>query len=113
MPKHPGLWSAHDEESGHQRRYTSAGLRAVVEGAGFTVERQTSFFSALLAPMALRRLVQRSPREGVAAAEVTDPTGGGGALAEAWTGCWPMNAGLCAAATRRTGTSILLVARRG
>ena len=46
VPKHPRLWSAHDEESGHQRRYTADGLRSVVEQAGFTVEHQTSFFSA-------------------------------------------------------------------
>ena len=113
VPKHPGLWSAHDEESGHQRRYTSARLRAVVEGAGFTVERQTSFFSALLAPMALRRVVQRSPRKGVAAAEVTDPTGGGGALAGGLDRLLAHERRSLRRRDRRTGTSILLVARRG
>jgi SAM-dependent methyltransferase len=113
VPKHPGLWSAHDDESGHQRRYTSAGLRAVVEDAGFIVERQTSFFSALLAPMALRRVVQRSPRKGGAAAEVTDPTGGGGALAGGLDRLLAHERRSLRRRDRRTGTSILLVARRG
>lgn len=113
VPKHPGLWSAHDEESGHQRRYTTAGLRSVVEAAGFTVERQTSFFSALLGPMALRRVVQRSPREGHAAAEVTDPTGGGGALAGGLGRLLAHERRSLRRRDRHTGTSVLLVARRG
>ncbi|HEY5887063.1 MAG TPA: hypothetical protein VIT24_05005, partial [Acidimicrobiales bacterium] len=105
--------SAHDDESGHQRRYTNAGLRSVVEAAGFTVERQTSFFSALLGPMALRRLVRRSPREGDAAAEVTDPTGGDGALAAGLERLLAHERRSLRRRDRRTGTSILLVARRG
>ena len=111
VPKHPGLWSAHDDESGHQRRYTAAALRSMVEAAGFTVEHQTSFFSALLAPMALRRLVQRSPRED--AATVTDPTGGGGAMAGVLDRLLARERRSLRRRTRRTGTSLLLVARRG
>ena len=112
VPKHPGLWSAHDEESGHQRRYTTSALRSVVEGAGFTVERQTSFFSALLAPMALRRLLHRSPRDGGAAAKVTDPTSGGGTLAGGLDRLLDHERRSLRRRDRRTGTSILLVARR-
>jgi SAM-dependent methyltransferase len=108
VPKHQWLWSAHDDESGHQRRYSSASLRTVVTDAGFTVERQTSMFSVLLLPMAVRRLVHRTAREGDAAAEVADPTGN------------PVLQRLLARERRslqrrdrRTGTSLLLVARRG
>jgi SAM-dependent methyltransferase len=108
VPKHPGLWSGHDEESGHRRRYTAASLRAVVTEAGFTVERETSLFSVLLLPMALRRLVQRRARTGGAAAGVTDPTGNPVVqrlLARERSSLRRRN--------RRTGTSLLLVARRG
>ena len=111
VPKHPRLWSAHDEESGHQRRYTSAALRSVVEQAGFIVDHQTSFFSALLAPMALRHLIQRTPREDTST--VTDPTGGGGAMAGILDRLLAHERRSLARRTRRTGTSLLLVARRG
>jgi SAM-dependent methyltransferase len=108
VPKHPRLWSAHDDESGHQRRYTSASLRRVVADAGFVVERETSLFSALLVPMAVRSLVHRKPRTGEAAARVTDPTSGalfGRLLAHERRSLRRRD--------RRTGTSLLLVARRG
>ena len=108
VPKHPRLWSAHDDESGHQRRYTAASLRKVVTDAGFVVERETSLFSVLLVPLAVRSVVQRTPREGAAGAGVTDPTGS------------PLLERLLAherrslrRRDRRTGTSLLLVARRG
>ncbi len=111
VPKHPALWSAHDVESGHQRRYTTASLRQVVTDAGFTVERVTSLFTALLLPMAVRRLVHRAPREGEAAAEVTDPTGGG-PLAGVLDRLLAHERRSLRRRTRRTGTSLLLVARR-
>ncbi|MEB3329674.1 MAG: class I SAM-dependent methyltransferase [Candidatus Sericytochromatia bacterium] len=41
VPAHPWLWSAHDAFLHHQRRYTAAGLRACLEGAGFEVLRLT------------------------------------------------------------------------
>jgi SAM-dependent methyltransferase len=112
VPKHPGLWSAHDDESGHQRRYTAASLRKVVTDAGFAVERETSLFSVLLLPMAVRRVVQRSPREGSEAAEVTDPTGAGGRLAGVLDRLLAHERRSLRRRTRRTGTSLLMVARR-
>ena len=112
VPKHPGLWSAHDDESGHQRRYTTASLRQVVTDAGFVVERETSLFSVLLAPMALRRLLHRRAREGAEAAEVTDPTSGG-PLAGLLDRALAHERRSLRRRTRRTGTSLLLVARRG
>lgn len=112
VPKHPALWSAHDVESGHQRRYTPATLRRVVTDAGFTVERETSLFSTLLVPMAARRLVQRRAREGAAAAEVTDPTSGG-PLAAVLDGLLAHERRSLRHRNRRTGTSLLLVVRRG
>ena len=56
VPAYRWLWSGHDEVLGHRRRYTAAGLRAVVERAGFSVLR-VSYFNSLLFPMvALVRL---------------------------------------------------------
>lgn len=49
VPAFPWLWSAHDVMLGHRRRYTAAGLRRVVEAAGYRVE-GLSYFNTLLFP---------------------------------------------------------------
>ena len=59
VPQHPWLWSAMDDFSHHRRRYTRRGLVERVRRAGFTVERATSFVSALLPLMMLARLRKR------------------------------------------------------
>ncbi|HYW09256.1 MAG TPA: class I SAM-dependent methyltransferase [Longimicrobium sp.] len=59
VPQHPWLWSALDDIAHHQRRYTRRGLLDLVRGAGFTVERATSFVSTLLPAMVLARLRKR------------------------------------------------------
>ena len=112
MPKHPALWSAHDVESGHQRRYTTASLRQVVTDAGFTVERVTSLFTALLAahggcagwctePRGRARPPPRSPTRRAA-----------GPLAGVLDRLLAHERRSLRRRTRRTGTSLLLVARR-
>ena len=50
VPAHRWLWSLQDEVSHHRRRYTDATLRASIEGAGLTVERQ-SYVSTFLLPV--------------------------------------------------------------
>jgi SAM-dependent methyltransferase len=60
VPQHPRLWSAGDDYAHHKRRYTRGELRSRIEGAGFRVERMTSFVTFLLPLMALSRLRQRS-----------------------------------------------------
>lgn len=50
VPAHRWLWSLQDEVSHHRRRYTDATLRAAIEGAGLTVERQ-SYVSTFLLPV--------------------------------------------------------------
>jgi SAM-dependent methyltransferase len=50
VPAYQWLWSGHDEVLGHRRRYTAAGLCAVVERAGFAVVR-VSYFNTLLFPL--------------------------------------------------------------
>lgn len=59
VPQHPFLWSRTDEFAHHKRRYTRRELVRKVEGAGFAVERVTSFVSLLLPLMMLSRFMQR------------------------------------------------------
>jgi hypothetical protein len=49
------LWSAHDVASGHFRRYTRAGLTALVEKAGLVVEELWSWNVLLRPAIALAR----------------------------------------------------------
>jgi SAM-dependent methyltransferase len=59
VPAYQSLWSLHDEANHHYRRYGRATLRAAAIGAGWSVERMTSFNSVLLPPAAAVRLLQR------------------------------------------------------
>ena len=59
VPAYPALWSRHDVDNHHFRRYTRRSLRAAVTGAGWTVSRLSAFNSVLLAPAAAVRLGQR------------------------------------------------------
>ncbi|MGH3102479.1 MAG: class I SAM-dependent methyltransferase [Gaiellaceae bacterium] len=62
VPQHPRLWSAADTFAHHVRRYTRRGLERAVTGAGFRVERSTSFVSALLPAMVASRVAHRVAR---------------------------------------------------
>ncbi len=59
VPAYPALWSRHDEQNHHYRRYTRAMLRSASLAAGWQPVRATSFNSLLLAPAAAVRLGQR------------------------------------------------------
>lgn len=59
VPQHRVLWSALDDYSCHQRRYSRSELVGKVEGAGFRVVKVTSFVSFLLPAMLLSRVRQR------------------------------------------------------
>lgn len=59
VPAHPSLWSSHDVAAHHQRRYTEAGLRAVLEGGGLRISYLTPYNAALLPPIAGVRAMQR------------------------------------------------------
>jgi SAM-dependent methyltransferase len=50
VPAMPMLWSPHDEEHHHKRRYTASSLRAVMDAAGLKIE-MMSYFNTLLFPM--------------------------------------------------------------
>lgn len=59
VPAYQALWSSHDEANHHYRRYGREMLAAAATGAGWDLERMTSFNSLLLAPAAAMRLAQR------------------------------------------------------
>jgi len=56
VPAFNWLWTRHDEINHHLRRYSSAQLRRVVQGAGLVVTDSTYLFQSLVVPKALVRL---------------------------------------------------------
>jgi hypothetical protein len=62
VPAHRWLWSAHDEALDHMRRYETAPLREMIEGAGLQVELYSKAVAvvmpAILASVAYRRLLR-------------------------------------------------------
>jgi len=52
VPAMPSLWSRHDEELGHFRRYRAEDLRFILETAGGFVDIQISHFVSLSFPLA-------------------------------------------------------------
>ncbi len=65
----------HSELSQETRRYTPAGLRALVEGAGFRIERLTFLFASLFPVMLLVRIAQHwsPPTESAREFDITLP----------------------------------------
>jgi SAM-dependent methyltransferase len=55
VPCDMALWSAHDDEVGHVRRYSRSGLTAVIQKAGLTVDDVWSWNVLLRPVVALRR----------------------------------------------------------
>jgi len=52
VPAHQWMWSAHDVVNHHHRRYSKAGLKALVEGSPLKLE-QLGYFNSLLFPVAV------------------------------------------------------------
>lgn len=57
VPAHPFLYDEKDRLSQHRRRYTRAGLRALLAAAGFEVRALEHFMAALLIPRLVGRLL--------------------------------------------------------
>ncbi|HOX36856.1 MAG TPA: class I SAM-dependent methyltransferase [Candidatus Brocadiia bacterium] len=55
VPALQGLWSVHDEAFHHKRRYSSDGLRTLIQNAGFRVETITYWSSLPLLPVFIQR----------------------------------------------------------
>jgi hypothetical protein len=70
VPAYPALFTEHDRILGHYRRYTAKMLERSVENAGLLRLESGAFFSSLLAPRALEKLIE--PFRGQNKKEVTD-----------------------------------------
>ena len=57
VPAHPFLWSQHDEDNQHRRRYTRAELREKLRAAGFRIRRMSYWNMFGFLPVAARRLM--------------------------------------------------------
>jgi len=108
VPAFPSLWSRYDEILHHRRRYTRAGLGALVASSGFAIEHMT-FLNCLLFPVAwLRR----------AAARLTGSDGAGDleipprALNAALRGTFRIERHVLTRGSLPFGLSLLVLARR-
>ena len=54
------LWSEHDEQHHHRRRYTRSGLIKLLEAGGLRVRKATYFNTALFPAIAAIRLLKRA-----------------------------------------------------
>ncbi len=73
VPAHPWLWSQHDKQLHHQRRYTRDSLHAQINSAGLHLQR-FSYFNTFLFPLAAAaRLIDRA-RGGNAASGAEIPS---------------------------------------
>lgn len=59
VPAHPWLWSFHDEELHHRRRYTRAGLVQALRSGGFDVDKVGYFNSVMFPAVVIARLLDR------------------------------------------------------
>jgi SAM-dependent methyltransferase len=110
VPAYAALWSEHDVRAAHRRRYRRRQLDAVVEQAGFTVERSSYCFSFLLGPAwllrrtPLRRLVHVTDEEVSSTGGLVDRILAGLArLERRWLRRWRLPVGLsiiCVATAR-------------
>lgn len=73
VPAHPWLWSAHDEQNHHFRRYTKRTLRAAIAAAGLRIDR-LGWFNSLLFPLAVAgRLFGRASKQAVTGDSLPQP----------------------------------------
>ena len=52
VPAHQWMWSAHDVVNHHQRRYSKAGLKALIDGSSLKLEK-IGYLNSLLFPLAV------------------------------------------------------------
>jgi SAM-dependent methyltransferase len=72
VPAYQWLWSEHDVENHHFRRYTLRGLRHVLQRAGLEVQ-SSSYWNTLLFPVAAAmRLAGRTGQEGLTLGRTLD-----------------------------------------
>jgi SAM-dependent methyltransferase len=92
VPSYQWLWGVHDDVAAHRRRYAGKQFTAVVEGAGFEIERQTCIFTFLVPPAILlrrtplKRLVKATDDEVSMMHPIVEATFAAFARAERWVG---------------------------
>lgn len=59
VPAYPWLWSSHDENCMHKRRYTKKSLKTLLVQAGFEVEYLSYYNTLLFPPAAIIRLLSK------------------------------------------------------
>jgi SAM-dependent methyltransferase len=59
VPAFPSLWSCHDEQHHHKRRYTRAGFQDLVLASGLEIERLSYFNTSLFVPTFLVRALKK------------------------------------------------------
>lgn len=62
VPAFKSLWGSHDDWNGHKRRYCKKGLRMVVEGAGFRIEKMVYLHPHLFLPVYIFRMMGKIGR---------------------------------------------------
>jgi len=108
VPAFEQLWGLQDDVSHHRRRYTSYGLRSLLNRAGLRVRRLSYFNTALFVPIAAARLAMRVVRPPVATENnLTTP-----ALNRLFGAIFGAEASLLARADLPIGVSLLAVAQR-
>lgn len=73
VPAHQWMWSQHDEVNAHKRRYSRAGLRKVLEQAGYQIDIISYYNMWLFPPAALVRLIKKWTGLGDGKSDVSMP----------------------------------------
>lgn len=74
VPAFPSLWSYHDVQHHHKRRYTRKSFEALVRGAGLEVERLSYFNTSLFIPAFVVRRFKKALGNETADVENTPPS---------------------------------------
>jgi len=108
VPAYAWMWSEHDAQHHHKRRYTRAAYRRLFEAAGLKVRRATYFNTVLFPPIAAVRLARTAARLKGGDDEKMPPPALNGVL----KGLFGLERSLLAAGDLPFGVSILLIAER-
>lgn len=108
VPAAPWMWSEHDVQHHHKRRYTLPAYRRLFEAAGLKIRRATHFNTVLFPPIAMARLAKTltGQRGGSDDAEPPEPLNG------LLRGLFASEARLLRHVDLPFGVSILLIAER-
>ena len=107
VPANPWMWSAHDVEHHHFRRYTRSGLAKLLGQAGFEVQLLSYFNSLLFPPIAAARLLNK-----VRGRDSADDALPGASVNALFNRVFGSEAGLIGRVPMPFGVSLVAVVRR-